>query len=280
MYNAKIAEEVLGTSDPAEVQEYVKDWDTFEETAQKMADAGYKMLSGYDDSYRVFSATVEKPWVDEDGNITIDPQIKAWVDQTKDYTDKGYNNGTSLWDTAWAAGQQIDGGVFGYFFSTWGIAFTLLGNTGDEGYGNWRATEGPAAYFWGGTWICGAIDSDNTDIVADIMKVMTCDTETMKAITVGEQDYTNNKEAIQELCDEGYTNDFLGGQNHLALLSEMADEIDLSNKISAYDQGCNEKFQSAMKSYFLGDSTYEEALETFKQDISATYGNLNTDTIE
>jgi hypothetical protein len=293
LYNADIAEDVLGTSDPTEVQEYVKDWDTFTETAAKMADSGYKMVSGYDDTYRCFSNNVSSPWVDSDGNITIDPQISAWVEQTKEYTDAGYNNKTSLWDDAWAAGQKIDGGVFGYFFSTWGIPFTLLPNTVDEeiaadnsnavegngGYGRWRACEGPQAYFWGGTWMCGAIDSDNTDIIADIMKVMTCNTECMKAITEGEQDYTNNKEAIQELIDGGYTNAFLGGQDHLSLLSEAADKIDLSNKLSAYDQGCNEQFQAAMKSYFDGTSTYEEALDSFKKEITALYSTLSTDSI-
>ena len=243
LYNTKIAEDVLGTSDPEKVQEAVKDWDTFTATAQKMAD-------------------------------------------------KGYNNKTSLWDDAWAAGQKIDGGVFGYFFSTWGIPFTLLPNTVDEeikadgsnakegngGYGLWKACSGPQAYYWGGTWICGAIDSDNQDIVADIMKVMTCNKDVAKAITEGEQDYTNNKAAIKELIDGGYTNAFLGGQDHLALLTEAADKISLENKLSAYDQGCNEKFQGAMKDYFLGTvDSYEAALENFKKNITDLYGNLTCD---
>ena len=291
LYNTKIAEDVLGTSDPEKVQEAVKDWDTFTATAQKMADKGYKMVSGFDDTYRCFSNNMSSPWV-TDNKITIDPQIKAWADQTKEYTDKGYNNKTSLWDDAWAAGQKIDGGVFGYFFSTWGIPFTLLPNTVDEeikadgsnakegngGYGLWKACSGPQAYYWGGTWICGAIDSDNQDIVADIMKVMTCNKDVAKAITEGEQDYTNNKAAIKELIDGGYTNAFLGGQDHLALLTEAADKISLENKLSAYDQGCNEKFQSAMKDYFLGTvDSYEAALENFKKNITDLYGNLTCD---
>ena len=281
LYNTKIAEDVLGTSDPEKVQEAVKDWDTFTATAQKMADKGYKMVSGFDDTYRCFSNNMSSPWV-TDNKITVDPQIKAWADQTKEYTDKGYNNKTSLWDDAWAAGQKIDGGVFGYFFSTWGIPFTLLPNTVDEeikadgsnakegngGYGLWKACSGPQAYYWGGTWICGAIDSDNQDIVADIMKVMTCNKDVAKAITEGEQDYTNNKAAIKELIDGGYTNAFLGGQDHLALLTEAADKISLENKLSAYDQGCNEKFQGAMKDYFLGTvDSYEAALENFKKAL-------------
>ena len=36
-YNRDIAKEVLGTDDPDEVQNYVKDWDTFTQTAETMA---------------------------------------------------------------------------------------------------------------------------------------------------------------------------------------------------------------------------------------------------
>ena len=290
-YRRSIAKDVLGTDDPAEVQTYLSDWDKFNDVAAKAAAKGYKMLSGFDDAYRTFSNNVSAPWV-TGTTVTVDENLMKWVDQTKEYTDKGYNNKTSLWDDAWAAGQKIDGGVFGYFFSTWGIPFTLLPNTVDEeikadgsnakegngGYGLWKACSGPQAYYWGGTWICGAIDSDNQDIVADIMKVMTCNKDVAKAITEGEQDYTNNKAAIKELIDGGYTNAFLGGQDHLALLTEAADKISLENKLSAYDQGCNEKFQGAMKDYFLGTvDSYEAALENFKKNITDLYGNLTCD---
>ena len=232
LYNTKIAEDVLGTSDPEKVQEAVKDWDTFTATAQKMADKGYKMVSGFDDTYRCFSNNMSSPWV-TDNKITDDPQIKADGSNAKE---------------------------------------------GNGGYGLWKACSGPQAYYWGGTWICGAIDSDNQDIVADIMKVMTCNKDVAKAITEGEQDYTNNKAAIKELIDGGYTNAFLGGQDHLALLTEAADKISLENKLSAYDQGCNEKFQGAVKDYFLGTVDSDEAaLENFKKNITDLYGNLTCD---
>ena len=190
----------------------------------------------------------------------------------------------------WKAGQKIDGKTFGYFFSTWGIPFTLLPNTldksvddggkeeeGNGGYGKWRACAGPQAYFWGGTWICGAYGSDNIAITRDIMLKLTCDTDIMKKITEEQQDYTNNKEAIKQLIDGGYSNAFLGGQDHLSLLTEAADNIDLSNKLSAYDQGCNEQFQAAMKDYFLGNVTYDEALENFKKNITNVYSTLTMD---
>ncbi|MBR1765257.1 MAG: carbohydrate ABC transporter substrate-binding protein [Ruminococcus sp.] len=289
LYNAKYARDVLGTDDPTEVQAKISNWDDFEAVAAQMKEKDIAMVSGFADTYRCFSNNVSAPWV-TDGKITIDPQISAWVEQTKKWTDNGWNNKTSLWDDAWKAGQKIDGKTFGYFFSTWGIPFTLLPNTvdtaldkggeaavGNGGYGEWRACPGPQAYFWGGTWICGCYGSDNIAITRDIMLKLTCDTATMKKITDKEQDYTNNKAAIKELIDGGYKNDFLGGQDHLSLLTEAADKIDLTNKLSAYDQGCNEQFQGAMKDYFLGNSTYDEALANFKSLITTQYGDLTMD---
>ena len=93
-----------------------------------MHDAGYYMLSGYDDSYRTFSNNVSGKWV-QDGKIVIDPSIQKWIDQTKDYSEKGYNNRTTLWSPQWSGDQGPDGNVFGFFYSTWGINFTLMGNS-------------------------------------------------------------------------------------------------------------------------------------------------------
>ena len=73
--------------------------------------------------------------------------------------------------------------------------------------------------------------------------------------------------------DTSYGDAILGGQNALAMFCAGADKIDLSN-ISVYDQGCNEKFQQAMKNYFEGTSTYDEALEAFYTDVQTTYPEL------
>ena len=85
------------------------------------------MLSGYDDSYRTFSNNVSAGWVDGT-TVTVDENIMKWVEQTKEYTDKGYNNKSSLWDSQWAADQGPTGKVIGFFYSTWGVDFALLDN--------------------------------------------------------------------------------------------------------------------------------------------------------
>lgn len=281
-YRRSIAKEVLGTDDPVKVQEQLGDWTKFDEAAAKMKEAGYFMLSGYDDAYRTFSNNVSAPWVDGT-KIVIDENIMKWVEQTKEYTDKGYNNKTSLWAPEWSADQGPDGKVFGFFYSTWGINFTLLKNSladaegeqavGNGIFGDYAVCEGPQPYYWGGTWICAAKGTDNLTFIKDLMYRLTCDAETMKQITLDTQDYTNNMSAMEEIAASDYASDFLGGQNHIALFSEAAKKIDMKN-ISDYDQGLNESFQSAMKDYFEGTVDKEKALENFYQSAIEKYPEL------
>lgn len=285
-YRRSIAKDVLGTDDPEKVQEALADWTKFDEVAKQAHDKGYKMLSGYDDSYRTFSNNVSAPWVDGT-SVVVDKNIMNWVDQTKLYTDNGYNNKTSLWDDGWAADQGPKGKVFGFFYSTWGINFTLLGNSletpeaeggklevGNGIYGDYAVCEGPQPYYWGGTWICAATGTDNADLVKDIMLNLTCNEEIMKQITLDTQDYTNNIPAMESLAaDPDFGSDFLGGQNHIALFAEAAKKIDMSN-VGPYDQGCNEKIQNAFKDYYDGNIDEDKAKENFETAIKEQYPEL------
>ena len=282
-YRRSIAKDVLGTDDPDEVQAALSDWDKFNAVAEQASAKGYKMLSGYDDSYRTFSNNVYAPWVDGT-KVVVDANLMNWVDQTKEFTDKGYNNKTSLWDDGWAADQGPDGDVFGFFYSTWGINFTLLGNSladpdgeqavGNGIYGDYAVCEGPEPYYWGGTWICAAAGTDNTATVKDVMEKLTCDSDIMKQITLDTQDYTNNKTAMNAIAeDPEFGSDFLGGQNHIALFAEAAEKIDMSNA-GKYDQGCNEKFQAAFKDYFDGSVDIDTAKANFETAIMELYPNL------
>ena len=81
-YRRSIAKDVLGTDDPAEVQAALSDWDKFDAVAEQAAAKGYKMLSGYDDSFRTFSNNVSAPWVDGT-TVKVDANIMKWVEQTK-----------------------------------------------------------------------------------------------------------------------------------------------------------------------------------------------------
>jgi hypothetical protein len=287
VYRRSIAKAVLGTDDPVKVQEALSSWDKLDEVAKKAAAKGYKMLSGYDDAYRTFANNISKPWVDANNKIVIDDNMMRWVDQTKLYTDKGYNNKTTLWAPEWSADQGPSGKVFGFFYSTWGINFTLVGNSlatpeseggkleaGNGIFGDYAVCQGPESYYWGGTWICAAAGTDNKKLVHDVMYTLTCDPKTLKQITVDTQDYTNSVSAMNELATSDFKSDFLGGQNHIALFAEAAPKIDMSN-ISPYDQTMTEQFQKAFKDYFDGKVTKEQALANFYTAVIEKHPELS-----
>lgn len=273
IYRRSIAKDVFGTDDPAEIQKKLSDWDTFNATAEDVKAKGYYMVSGYDDSYRVFSNNVSTPWV-VDGKVVIDDNIMNWVEQTKDFTDKGYNQKSSLWDDAWTQGFTESGKVFCYFGPAWFVDFSLGGHGTD---GDWAACEGPQGFFWGGTWLCAATGTDNPTLVADIMRQLTVNEEIMKDIVVADNDFVNNVPAMEAMAkDTSYQNKVLGGQNPLAMFCAGAGKVDLSN-LSAYDQGCNEEFQAAMKDYFDGNATLDDALAKFKKSIVIKYPELKAE---
>lgn len=273
IYNREIAKDMWGSDDPAEVQKHVSDWDTFYATGSELAAKGYKLTATVNDSYRVYSNNVSSKWV-EDGKLNIDPQFKAWTDAEKASYDAGQTTTGDLWSDEWSAGFYPDGKVFAYFGPAWLINFSM-GQDDEKSIahaGGWGATEGPQAFYWGGTWICAATGTDNPTLVADIMRKMTTDETILKDIVSKDSDCVNNKNVLSSLAsDDSFGFSVLGGQNPFGLFTENVEKIDLSN-LSAYDQGCNESFQKIMKDYFSGQyATYDEAIEAFKQDVATKY---------
>lgn len=275
-FNREIAKEVFGTDDAAEIQSYVKDWATFAETANTLKAAGYKIMASAEDTYRVYSNNVTSGWVTEDNKINIDPNVKKWVDDSKKLVDAGVTDAYELWSTEWSAGMFEDNKVFCYFGPAWFINFSM--SAGTEGSvatnGGWNLTEGPQGFFWGGTWIAAANYTDNADLIKDIMLALTTDETVMNGIVEKDDDFVNNKPAMEAKAeDASYKSNLLGGINPLGIYVKGAETIDASY-LGAYDQGCGESFKKAMRDYFNGKATYEEALELFYKEAIEKYPNL------
>ena len=159
-----------------------------------------------------------------------------WVEQTKDLSPiRATTTSPACGTTSGLRIRVPTGKVFGFFYSTWGINFTLLGNSlatpvaeggkeevGNGIYGDYAVCEGPQAYYWGGTWICAAAGTDNTATIKNVMEKLTCDKDIDKQITLDTQDYTNNVEAMNEIANSDYQSAFLGGQNHIALFATVS----------------------------------------------------------
>ena len=95
----------------------------------------------------------------------------------------------------------------------------------------------------------------------------------MKQITMDTQDYTHCEKAMEEIANSDYKSDFLGGQNHIALFSEAAKKIDMSNA-GPYDLGMNESIQNTFKDYFTDNVDEDTAKANFETSIKEKYPEL------
>ena len=290
-YRADIAEEVLGVSEPADVQERVKDWDTFFATADKMKEAGYAMVSGPDDvKYAIWDQQTQ-PWVTvaEDGTetLTLDSCVTDYFETAKKLYDGGYTDQTSMWSDGWSA--NFEGDVFGYFGCTWFIYWSMAfnGETAEDGtftpaedstYGNWRVCQGPVGYHWGGTYVAVGADCPNTELAAFLLYSLCCDPEIMYTIEVETLDFVNNKEAVAKVIADGKgASEPLGGQNPVETWAEAALAIDLSN--STYmDSALKVIMDQASIAYNEGTlASADEAVQYVKDEVAKAYDYITVE---
>ena len=276
IYRRSIAQDVLGTDDPVEVQKALSDWDKFNDVAAQAKAKGYMMTASESATYRVFSNNADEPWVDADNNLQIPEAMKTWMAQAKEFTDKGYTQTCDIWSDECTAQMFKDGKTMCYFGPAWYYNFSM-GNAQDAEkgcYGDWAICEGPQAHFWGGTWLLAPAGTDNPTMVADIMNTFINDEEVCTNLVKNEMQFSNNQKVNEACAAEGGT-DFLGGQNDTAMYVEMAKNIVFKNH-TIYDQIINEDMQKCWREYCDGDVTEEQALANFYALVSESYPTIVT----
>ena len=277
-FRRSIAREVLGTDDPEKVQEAVSDWEAFANTAEAVKEAGYYMLSGYEDAYRVYADNVTSAWV-ENGALNIDPHLEEWAVQTREFAENRYTHGTEQWSDEWRADHTGDGEVFGFFYSSWGIHYTLQFKAeGEEddtqsASGDYAVCRGPEPSHYGGQWIIAARGCGNTELACSIMKTLTCDPEVMKKITKDIREFTNTVSGMTELAQSDYKAEVLGGQNPIPVYVESAKLLSKLHT-TTYDDDLDTGFQVTMQDYFVGRVSEIDALETFRKVALSRYEEL------
>ncbi|MBR3239705.1 MAG: ABC transporter substrate-binding protein [Oscillospiraceae bacterium] len=278
IYRRSIAKDVLGTDDPAEVQELLGSWEQFNAVAADAKEKGYLMTGSFAETYRPFSNNCTMPWVDEDENLQFDPQIEAWIEQTEEFVANGYTLTAGIWDQEKNNEMFADGKVMCFFGPAWYFNF-CMGNAMDPEngcIGDWAICEGPAAHFWGGTWLLAPTGGDNDALVADIMNAFINDEELCSALVVNEAQFSNNMVVNAKFAeDPDFGSEFLGGQNPVAVFSTMTDNIKWENH-TIYDQLLNEGLQNNLREYFQGTVDKETALDNFYRFVNETYPEIVT----
>lgn len=121
LYRRSLAEKYLNVKTPEEMQEKVKDWDSFIDTARKVNEASKgetKLIASNGDAWQVIRTARTQPWVNESLKLVIDDQVKWYFDFAKTLFTENLTANAAPWSEAWNAGIGNDS-VLGYFFPTW-----------------------------------------------------------------------------------------------------------------------------------------------------------------
>lgn len=277
IYNREIAKEVLGTDDPEDVQKILSDWDAFLSVADTMKEAGYYMTASVYDLYRVFSSQSSVSWV-ENGEMKTDDNIRKWAEISKTMLEKEETTADEMWSDSWSEGFYRNGKVFCYFGPSWFYEYCMDADAEDSiaGQGGWAVAEGPQSFSWGGTWLCAAEGTDNVSLIKNIMLKLTCDKEILTGIARTGGEFVNHVSVVKTLAEEeneSFCSDVLGGQNPISILLSSAREA-AQRSSSSYDYVCDREYQDAMKNYFAGTESYEEAEGRFFQAVTEVYPAL------
>ena len=278
IYRRSIAQDVLGVSEPEEVQPLVDSWEKFADVAAQAKAKGYYMTASESATYRVFSNNTSMPWVDENNNLQISPEIEAWMAQAEDFSKNGYTLNCDIWSDECTAQMFADGKTMCYFGPAWYFNFSM-GNAQDPDKGcsgDWAICEGPAAHFWGGTWLLAAAGSDNPTMLADVMNTFINDEEVCSALVENEAQFSNNMAVNAKFAESDAGNvEFLGGQNATAVFVDLAKNIKFENQ-TIYDQICNEKLQENFRQFCQGTVDKETALGNWYKVINENYPSIVT----
>lgn len=271
-YRTDIAEEVLGTSDPIEVQEALSDWDKFFETAEKMKAAGYKMVSGPSDVKYPLMDAKQSPWVTED-KLNIDNWVVQYLSTAKKLYDEDFTNKTTVESDAWYSDMDKD--VFCYFGNSEFFYWALNPETHLNDY---NICEGPSPYHFGGTYLSVTKECPDTVLASLVLRTLCCDTETMKNMGETTFDFVNNKAAVQEMIKEGIgTSEKCDDENPLVTFHTVAEKVDVSNA-SSYDLQCN-YFVDKASAEFNADKVadLDGAIEIIKNLVKETYDDIKVE---
>ena len=280
IYRASIAEEVFGSSEPADIEAVVGagtgNWDKFWDAAAKLKEKGYSVVSGSGDMWNVCK-NAGQPWI-VDGNLTIDPQREAFLDIAKKLKDEDLSNDAPGWDTAWYNDMMGigDRGVFCFFGPAWLINYVMVRDgqkaAGEGTFGDWRVCTPPVGFFWGGTWLMAREGTTKAAGVAEIIEWVTLDTSETGLQYLWANDKMGNgaKDTVASavvMAKSDGTLEFCGGQNIFPVFI-AGNENATGKGMTQYDATINTYFTDAAGQYAEGNLDRDAALEAFKTNVA------------
>ncbi|MBE6841908.1 MAG: carbohydrate ABC transporter substrate-binding protein [Ruminococcus sp.] len=275
-YREDLAKEYLGVETPEQMQEKVKDWDTFLETAKEYKAAkGDKaaMAATLGGVWQVYGGSRGSAWLTSDNKLAVDDYCKNYAEFAKTLWSEGYVTNVNQWGDEWYALGATDD-VLGYFVSTWGFGDTILakaaGGEGGATFGKWKCVVGPAEFYWGGTWLAPATRCNSKDLAKEFIEFFTTNKDGAEAYALKQGEYMSNSAVMEKIIADGEYKGapVLGDQNHFEVLNEVAKGIDMAGKITPYDSTIKTAFNDAVNAYCEGTlGSVEETMGDFETRV-------------
>ena len=300
MYDRKAAAEVLGSDDPAVVQEGIADWEVFEATAAKAGEKGLAMLSDWTNSFDAFAVGISGDWLTETGGVRIDSALRAWTDQSELFIEKGYFSG----------GEKP---VFGTFITADEIMELALSAEESDLKGKYGICVGPAGWYRGGSFIVVNSLCDQRSLTKKLLEEIVFDRNVQRALKA-EGIIPNSRVVLPEkiedhddgspLNDQGRgdeesgisdaaesdsgteeadvadtaepddrprameaVREFLGGQDPYPVFAGAADNVVLGN-VSVFDKYLCDMYGREFAAYFSGEKDRDAAMRVFYTEVS------------
>ncbi|MCL2759480.1 MAG: ABC transporter substrate-binding protein [Treponema sp.] len=278
-YRRSLAKAYLGTDDPATVQTYFSDINTFMQTAEKLkndSNGSCVTVASRGDIFQFMFAAREQPWI-VNNRLVIDRNLELYMDIAKTMYDNRWEGRVGQWSEGWFLGMkgdlkdeaQNDVEVFGYFLPTWGLHYVLKPNTPDTS-GDWAMIPGPVPYRWGGTWLGAYKGTAVPEAAKQFIRYLTVDNLFLEQYALDSGDLVSNMMVVDKIKGD-YREPFLGGQNHYAEFAEMAKGVN-GRLLQGTDRAIEDYFHEAVTAYVEGEKTKALALADFRNQIESLLG--------
>ena len=258
----------LGINSVEEMQTKISTWAGYLDLAQQAKAQSIAICSSITDPVKVFLSSRSKSWV-ENGTLQMEEvmfgggenQYNAF-DVIRRLQQNEYTHEASDRGPRWVSDIDSDN-TLGYFCSSWGLNFDLMKGAKTSS-GDWQMCKAPVDYFRGGTWLAIPKGSEKVAEAKEFIKFMTTDKDFLTKRGKETGDFMNSKTVMQELSQD-YSCEFLGGQNHLKILYEIADKIN-GELISPYDATIDSIFETVAANFARDEASSEAEVEAAREE--------------
>ena len=258
----------VGINSIEEMEAKISTWTGYLELAEACKGKSLAVSASITDPVKVFLSKRENPWV-VDNKIMMEDVLfggngqENCFDVVRELHQKGYTTQASERDTQWF--NDIDKkSVLGFFCSSWGLNFDLKVNAKTTA-GGWKMCKAPVDYFKGGTWLAIPQGAEHPEEAKKFIEYITTNQDFLRKRCEETGDFMNSKSVMQKIKAD-YKCDFLGGQNHLDKLYEVAEHIN-GNLISPYDAVIDSTFTNSAANFARDAGDVETARTKRKSDF-------------